>query len=108
MRVNSRIQAIWLSLVRRPDSFPSPGIRRIEEGYYAVVHRVPNRMECGADRECEDFRALEPRIPHLDKTRAVYLNQQSRYGMALPESLNDWTGELGSSSSEGPRVLSPL
>lgn len=95
MRVNPRVQAIWLGLLLRPDTFPSPRIKRIEEGYYAVVRRVPNRTEYGADREFEDFRAVEPFIPGLDRTRAVYLNQHGRYGLALPESLNDWAGELG-------------
>jgi hypothetical protein len=101
MQVNSRVQAIWLALLRRPDSTASPRIRRIEEGYYAVVHRVPNRAECGADRECEDFRAVEPFIPDLDRTRAVYLNQQGRYGLKLPESLNHWAGELGQQVERG-------
>jgi len=101
MRVNSRVQAMWLGLLRRPDTSPSPRIKRIEEGYYAVVHRVSGRTEFGADSESEDFCAVAPFIPALGRTRAVYLTHAGRYGLALPEDINDWAGELGQQVERG-------
>ena len=51
----------------------------------------------------EDFRAVKPFIPHLARTRAVYLNQEHAYGLTKIESLRDWAGQLGEQVEQGAR-----
>jgi hypothetical protein len=103
MHVNSRVQEIWLRLLGPADSSQTPRIERVEEGYYAVVHEAAKRAKCHVSTEQEDFRAVKPFIPHLVRTRAVYLNQESAFRLAKTESLRVWAGQLGEQVERGAR-----
>ena len=104
MHVNARVQEIWLRLLGAGDSSQTPRIERVEEGYYAVVRDACKRdkMPCFV-HEREDFRAVKPFIPHLVRTRAVYLNKASAFGLAKAESLVVWAGQLGEQVEQGTR-----
>jgi len=95
MQVNSRVQEIWLRLLDAVDSSPTTRVERVEEGYYAVVREAADRTLCHVACDPEDFRSVKPFIPHLARTRAVYLIQKDAYGLAEIESLRDWAGQLG-------------
>ena len=95
MRVNSRVQEIWLRLLDAVDSSPTTRIEGVEEGYYAVVREAADRTQSHVACDPEDFRSVKPFIPHLARTRAVYLIQRDAYGLAEIESLSDWAGPLG-------------
>ena len=101
MQVNSRVQEIWLRLLDAADSSPTPRIERVEEGYYAVVREAANRTQCHVACDHEDFRSVKPFIPHLARTRAVYLNQGDAYGLAKIESLRDLGGPARGASRAG-------
>jgi hypothetical protein len=103
VQVNSRVQEIWLRLLDGADSSPTPHIERVEEGYYAVVREAGDRTQCHFACDPEDFRAVKPFIPHLARTRAVYLIRRDAYGLAKIESLRDWAGQLGEQVEWGTR-----
>ncbi|MFZ0963240.1 MAG: hypothetical protein WAO35_20455 [Terriglobia bacterium] len=103
MHVNTRVQQIWLRLLGAVDSSLATRIEMIEDGYYAVVHDAAKRTDCDGTRDQEDFRAVESFIPNLDRTRAVYLNQESNYGLTRIESLQHWAGPLGEQVEQGAR-----
>ncbi len=103
MQVNSRVQEIWLRLLDAVDSSPTTRIERVEEGYYAVVREAADRTQCRVACDPEDFRSVKPFIPHLARTRAVYLIQRDAYGLAEIESLRDWAGQLGEQVERGTR-----
>ena len=101
MRVNSQVQKIWLRLLGAPGSCPVLRIEKIEEGYYAVVRRAPIRKNLRGGYDAGDFRAVRPFIPHLARTRAVYLNQEGAYGSIQTESLQNWAGCLAEQVERG-------
>ena len=103
MRVNSRVQKIWLRLLGAGNPSQGTRIETVEEGYYAVVHEAIKRTRCHVTCAHEDFRAVKPFIPNLDHTRAVYLNQESNYELAKNERLRDWAGQLGEQVEQGAR-----
>jgi hypothetical protein len=103
MQVNSRVQEIWLRLLDAVDSSPTTRLERVEEGYYAVVREAADRTQCHVACDPEDFRSVKPFIPHLARTRAVYLIQRDAYGLAEIESLRDWAGQLGEQVERGTR-----
>lgn len=101
MRLNSRVQEIWLRLLGAGGPSQTPRIERVEEGYYAVVRDASKRAKCPASLEREDFRAVKPFIPHLVRTRAVHLNRESAFGLANTESLGVWAGQFGAQVEQG-------
>ena len=101
MRFDSRVQKIWLRLLRGVESSPTPRIERIEEGYYAAVREAIKPGEAAASADPDDCRAVKPFIPNLSRTRAVYLNQQGAYGLTEKTDLGDWAGELGRQIERG-------
>jgi hypothetical protein len=103
MHLNPRVQGIWLRLLGAGDSSQTPRIERVEEGYYAVVRDASKRAKCPVSPEREDFRAVKPFIPHLVRTRAVYLNKASSFGLAKAESLVVWAGQPGEQVERGTR-----
>ena len=103
MHLNSRVQEVLLRLLGAGDSSQTPRIERVEEGYYAVVRGASKRAKCPVSSEREDFRAVKPFIPHLARTRAVYLNQEHAYGLTKIASLRDWAGHLGKPVEHGAR-----
>ena len=103
MRVNRRVQEIWLRLLGAGDPSEATRIEMVEEGYYAVVRKAVKQTKCHIPREHEDFRAVRPFIPNFDHTRAVYLNQGGDYGLAKTESLHVWAGQLGEQVERGTR-----
>jgi hypothetical protein len=103
MHMNPRIQDIWLRLLDAGDSSQTPQIERVEEGYYAVVRDASIRAKCPVSPEREDFRAVKPFIPHLVRTRAVYLNKANAFGLAKAESPVVWAGQLGEQVERGTR-----
>lgn len=103
MRLNSRVQEIWLRLLSAGDSSQTPRIERVGEGYYAVVRDVSQRTKRPFSPEREDFRAVKPFVPGLARTRAVYLNKASAFGLAKAESLLFWAGQLGEQVKRGTR-----
>jgi len=103
MKVNSRVQEIWLRLLDTADSSQAPRIERVEEGYYAVVHEAADRTQCHGSCDHANSGAVKPFIPNLEHTRAVYLNQGSAYGLAKTESLRVWAGHLGEQVERGAR-----
>ncbi len=103
MQVNSHVQEIWLRLLGAADSSPTPHIERVQEGYYAVVREAADRADCHSACDDADFSAVKPFIPHLARTRAVYLNQEAAYGLTKIASVRDWAGHLGKPVEQGAR-----
>jgi hypothetical protein len=103
MHLNQRVQEIWLRLLGAGDSSRTPRIERVEEGYYAVARDACKRAKCPVSAEREDLRAVKPFIPHLVRTRAVYLNKASAFGLGKAESLVVWAGQLGEQVVQGTR-----
>ncbi len=103
MRVNSRVQKIWLRLLGAGDPSQATRIETIEEGYYAVVHKALKRTRCHVRREHEDFLAVKPFLPNLNHTRAVYLNQKGNCGLAKKDRWLDWAGQFSEQVEQGAR-----
>jgi hypothetical protein len=103
MLVASRIQDTWLEMLRQASQLGEVQVRKLEEGYYAVV--LPGVPGAGQNplTTSPDYQALQSSIPHLDRTRAVYLTSSSDYHLSDIESLRDWAGELATDIETGTR-----
>jgi hypothetical protein len=103
LQADSRIQETWLGLLGRFDAPQAAGVEKLEEGYYAVVRAAAQPAPSSPECDLADFSALEPLIPNLAHTRAVYLDQQSTYHLAKTESLRAWAGVLAEQVDRGVR-----
>lgn len=100
MRANSHVQRVWLRLLGTFRSRPAPRIAKIQEGYYAVLCDATGGHDDRTTGEDRDFCAVKNLIPHLDRTRAVYLSQQEAYGLNTAP-LREWARPLGKPVEEG-------
>ena len=94
MQASSRVQNQWLRLLGKPAWRPDPQIAQVEEGYYLVVCGAAGQNGRRPASEREDFLAVRRFVPHLDHTRAVYLNREPAYGLQTAP-LGAWAGPLG-------------
>ena len=101
--MNSRVQKIWLRLLSTPRGSRVPQIEKIEEGYYAAVCDAAGERGRDVDSEASDFCAAKSFIPHLSRTRAVYLNRAAAYGLGEAEPLHQWAGHLAKPVEQGVR-----
>ena len=123
MQVDARIRDMWLRLLGQASRTSGVSLEKVEDGYHAVVlatdgnvsacsnpsatHHGPDdrelleRASWEAPHAQADYDALKSLIPHLDRTRAVYLNSGSAYQLSEIESLHEWAGELAQNVEAG-------
>lgn len=101
MRVNSRVQKTWLRLFGAADSSLATRVARIEEGYYAAVHETVKGTMRHVAGDDEDFQAVKSLVPDLGHTRAIFLKQESDYGLPAVGSLGDWAGQFKEQVARG-------
>ncbi len=88
MRAEKKVEEAWLRLLAAPAREGEAQIAKIEEGYYAVVLAGPP----AGNQEKQDLQSLGARIPHLERTRAVYLNSEASYELAGIAPVRQWAG----------------
>lgn len=103
MRAELRIQGIWLWLLSKADRAGKVVVEKIEDGYHAVVLATEPYAAIDPLGELAEYRALEATIPHLSRTRAVYLNAGSAYQLLEIQSPSAWAGEFAADIESGAR-----
>jgi hypothetical protein len=101
MLVDSRVHQIWLQLLARTNCPDGVGVERIEDGYYLVVVDASRNSSPETISQMADYQALKSLIPHLGRTRSVYLNSSHAYQLAGITSLRDWAGQLAQKVESG-------
>ncbi len=101
MRADRKIEEAWFRLLATPVRAGEAEIERIEEGYYAVVVVGPSGSNLPA--EMNDLQSLGARIPHLDRTRAVYLSSEASYGLEGIAPVGQWAGVHARDLERGTR-----
>jgi len=96
----SKIQSLWLRLLRDEIGPGEVRVQPIEPGYFAVV--LSNAQE-GDKCPGSDFFALSLQIGDLSYTRAVYLASSPCYALDRSESLRAWAGEAAALVESGAR-----
>ncbi len=101
MLADLKIQEMWRRMLATRNPGRDIQVGKIEEGYYAVV--ASGKVEQAPEMLCgmSDYQLLETRIPHLDRTRAVYLNAGSAYQLSDVEPFEHWAGSLAAQVESG-------
>ncbi len=101
MRADRKVEEAWLRLLATPARPGEVAMEKLEEGYYAVVLAGPLAApELG---ERSDLQSLGARIPHLDRTRAVYLSSEGSYDLEGIAPVRDWAGAGAEQLASGTR-----
>jgi len=101
MKADPGIQQTWsriLGQVSQPGDFLC---QKLDEGYYAVAHRLPAWNRMAASGAAADYEILRTLIPHLDRTRAVPLNFRHDFVPTSADALKTWAGELATDIDAG-------
>ncbi len=109
MRADKKIEAAWLRLLAAPAQGGEAEIEMIEEGYHAVLLAGPlGGSQLG---EVNDLQSLAARIPHLERTRAVYLSSEASYELEGIAPVREWAGadmqELERGTRHAVAVIDP-
>ncbi len=101
MRAHRKIEGTWLRLLATPTRAGEAEIEKIEEGYYAVVLADPH--DGNQPGENSDIQSLGARIPHLERTRAVYLSSEASYELEDVAPVRRWAGANAQELERGTR-----
>ncbi|MBZ5563515.1 MAG: hypothetical protein LAP13_13980 [Acidobacteriia bacterium] len=101
MRADKEIEAAWFRLLATPARAGEAEIEKIEEGYYAVVLADPR--DGNQPGETNDIQSLGARIPHLERTRAVYLSSEASYELEGIAPVRQWAGASAQELERGTR-----
>ncbi len=101
MRADRKIEGAWFRLLETPAQAGQAEIQEIEEGYYAVVLARP--LGSNPPGERHDLQSLGARIPHFDRTRAVYLSSEASYGLEGIAPVGQWAGVHARELERGTR-----